>query len=219
MRFLIVLFVGCAYAAKPLGHEVCVASCYYSLLKAKYAGASSKAQTACTNKLRVQSTYYCMKLHCQEEDIEPGVAWWAGSCTNSTKVVNIMAYRTSTANATESYLANLPTVKQKQKDVLDGAAVPSADNWEVVYRSVYTYSEMRDYLNAVRYGQITFSALVIHTYLLLLAGYRTDSGQLCFLLGWGAEHGSYSRRGLETKGRQVAWTVENKTYLEEPGGY
>lgn len=150
MKFLIVLFVSCAYAAKPLGHEVCVASCYYSLLKAKYAGASSKAQTACTNKLRVQSTYYCMKLHCEEEDIEPGVAWWAGTCANSTKVVNVEAYKSTTASTTESYLSNLPTVKQKEKNIFNGTAVPSKDNWEIVYRSVYTYSEMRDYHNAVR---------------------------------------------------------------------
>lgn len=157
-QLFVALFIVCASAAKPLGHEVCVASCYYSLLKIKYAGANAKAEAACTNPLRVKSTYYCVRLHCEEDDISPGIDWWAATCKNSTKVVNQKAYKSTSSNATDSYLASLPTVKQNQKNVLETPAVPSADNWEVVYRTVYTYSAMRDYHNAVRYSsQTTFS--------------------------------------------------------------
>jgi hypothetical protein len=148
--FLVALCAAGTYAAKPLDQEVCVASCYYSLLKAKYAGASAKAQSACTNPLRVASTYYCVQLHCDEDDITPGIAWWAATCANSTKVVNTKAYKAVVANTTKAYISSLPTVKQGQKDIVDGPAVPSPDNWEVVYRSVYTYSDMRNFHNRVR---------------------------------------------------------------------
>ena len=147
---LIPLFSACALSAKPLEHEVCAASCYYSLLKIKYANHNATLVTSCTNPLRVTSTYYCMSIHCRDVDVEPGIKWWAGTCKQSKKLVNLDRYHATLSNITDEYLANIPTVNLKEKDIIDGPAVPSAENWLVVYRSVSTYDQMRHYHNSVR---------------------------------------------------------------------
>ena len=144
------LFMSCALAAKPLEHEVCGASCYYSLLKIKYANENKTQVTACTNPLRVTSTYYCMGIHCSDADVEPGIKWWAGTCKQSKKLVNLDRYHATLGNVTDAFLASLPTVNLKEKDIIDGPAVPSAENWLVVHRSVSTYDQMRHYHNSVR---------------------------------------------------------------------
>lgn len=151
IQLIIALLATCTFAAKPLRKEVCVASCYYGLLKIKYAASTEKAQAACTHPLRVSSTYYCVALHCDEDDLTPGINWWAGSCANSSKVVNQAAYRKQIANATHAYLTSLPTASLKAKQVFNTSVVPSEASWEVVYTTVYTYDYMRYYANSVRY--------------------------------------------------------------------
>ena len=147
---LCLLFAACALAAKPLGHQVCVASCYYSLLKINYSGKNATEQTACTNPLRVRSTYLCVKEHCEDKDLAPGIQWWAGACKKSQKVVNLEAYHKSTVNATAEYIASLPTVELKEKKVYNTSTVPSKKTWNQVHRSVYTYDAQRAYNLSLR---------------------------------------------------------------------
>ncbi|OAR02042.1 hypothetical protein LLEC1_06126 [Akanthomyces lecanii] len=168
MRFhtqlLPALLPAVALAAKPLGDQVCVATCYNALLKAKFAGASDKAQTACANPLRVQSTYYCISEHCAKESekaTDDGIEWWAEACKNSSKAVNVKAYHTTISNITESYLAGLPTVDQKSKKLFDGPALPSQANWRYMYTTVFNYADARRYNDAIRWSLYGFWGLVI----------------------------------------------------------
>ncbi|KAJ3487941.1 hypothetical protein NLG97_g6296 [Lecanicillium saksenae] len=168
MRFhtqlLPALFAAVALAAKPLGDQVCVATCYFTLLKAKYAGATDKAQTACTNPLRVQSTYYCISEHCAKESAEAtsdGIEWWAESCKNSSKVVNEKAYHQVISNINDTYLASLPKVDRTSKQVFNGSALPSDANWQYMYTSTTTYANARRYNDAVRWSMYGFWGLVI----------------------------------------------------------
>lgn len=146
----ILWLAACALAAKPLGREVCVASCYDALLKVKYAGSNETEQIACTNPLRVTSTYYCVRKHCEEEDLVPGIAWWAGTCKKSKKVITLKLYQTAVSNVTDQYIAGLPTVEKKEKGVVNKTAVPSEKSWRPVYRSVKGYSDNRHYHDEVR---------------------------------------------------------------------
>lgn len=162
MRFhtqlLPALLAAVALAAKPLGDQVCVATCYNALLKAKFAGASDKAQTACANPLRVQSTYYCIAERCAKESdkaTDDGIEWWAEACKNSSKIVNAKSYRATISNSTESYLAGLPTVDQKSKKLFDGPALPSQANWEYMYTTVFNYADARRFNDAIRYGAVS----------------------------------------------------------------
>ncbi|OAA75193.1 ferric-chelate reductase [Akanthomyces lecanii RCEF 1005] len=158
------LLAAVALAAKPLGDQVCVATCYNALLKAKFAGASDKAQTACTNPLRVQSTYYCISERCAKEGdkaTDDGIEWWAGACKNSSKIVSAKGYRTAISNITESYLAGLPRVEQKSKKLFDGPALPSQANWKYIYTTVFTYADARRYNDAIRWSLYGFWGLVI----------------------------------------------------------
>lgn len=157
MRFhtqlLPVLLATVALAAKPLGDQVCVATCYFALLKAKYTGATDKAQLACTNPLRVKSTYYCISEHCSHESgraTDDGIEWWVEACKNSSKVVNVKAYHTAVSNITSGYLAGLPKVDQKAKEIFDGPALPSDANWQYMYTSTTTYANARRYNDAIR---------------------------------------------------------------------
>lgn len=152
-QFLPVLLAAVALAAKPLGDQVCVATCYYALLKAKYAGASDKAQTACTNPLRVESTYYCISEQCEKEGekvVDDGIEWWSDACKNSSKVVNVKAYQKAISNITTAYLTGLPQVDQKTNKVFDGPALPSAANWKYMYTTVFTYADNRSYNDNIR---------------------------------------------------------------------
>ncbi len=148
------LLAPAALAAKPLGDQVCVAACYYALAKATFAGAGDKAQTACTNPLRVQSTYYCVAQRCAKDSdaaTEDGIEWWAETCKNSSKVVNEKGYRAAVSNITDAYLAGLPTVDKKSKKLFDGPALPSQANWEYMYTTVFNYADARRYNDAIRY--------------------------------------------------------------------
>ena len=149
-HFILLAFAGYVLASKPTGHEVCIASCFYALQKVNFTAPDPEGQAACTNVFRVKSTYYCAALHCDEVDIGPGIAWWAGSCKKSAKLVNVEKYRAATANATHDYLVSLPTVELKHKGVVNGTAVPSSGTWDTVHQSVYTYSYMMDYAHAIR---------------------------------------------------------------------
>ncbi|KAJ6786080.1 hypothetical protein PWT90_09853 [Aphanocladium album] len=168
MRFhtqlLPALFAAAALAAKPLGDQVCVATCYFALLKAKYAGATDKAQTACTNPLRVQSTYYCIAEHCAKESVKAtndGIEWWSETCKNSSKVVNEQAYHRTISNITDTYLAGLSKVDQKTKQVFDGPALPSDANWQYMHTSTFTYADARRYNDAIRWSMYGFWGVVI----------------------------------------------------------
>ncbi|QUC22835.1 uncharacterized protein UV8b_07076 [Ustilaginoidea virens] len=158
---VLVALAACANAAKPVGRQVCVASCYYSLLRPRFAGTGDKDQAACANELRVRSTYYCVVAHCAEEDVEPGIGWWQGACKNSSRTVSLAEYHEASSNVSAGFLASLPTVELAQKDLVPGVALPSARSWAVVYRSTATYSHMRDYHNAVRWTCYGFWALVL----------------------------------------------------------
>ncbi|TQW00988.1 ferric-chelate reductase [Cordyceps javanica] len=152
------------HAAKPLGDQVCVATCYYALLKAKFAGASDKAQTACTNPLRVQSTYYCISEHCAKESdraTDDGIAWWVGTCKNSSTVVNVKSYRNAISNVTDTYLAGLPAVDQNSKKLFNGPALPSQANWKYMYTTTFTYADARSYNDAIRWSMYGFWGLII----------------------------------------------------------
>lgn len=149
---LCVLVAG-SLSAKPLGPEVCPASCYYALLNAKFAATDEKSKAACTNPLRVKSTFYCIALHCKDEDVSPGIIWWATTCKQSKKAVNLAAYNTAISKVNDSYLESLPTVEYKPKKgkIVNGTVLPSDANWLVVHRTVKTYSDMREYADKVRY--------------------------------------------------------------------
>ncbi|RFU28505.1 hypothetical protein B7463_g7827, partial [Scytalidium lignicola] len=151
-------FVCIAFAAKPLAHEVCAASCYDSFLKIKFSG---KNPSACTNDLKVISTFYCIRQHCTEADIDPGIAWWAGSCKKSKAVVNVKAYREAVANVTNDFLASLPAVNLNQKAVVNTIVLPSSSTWDFVYTSVHTYDTQRQYQNRIRWIPYAFWALVL----------------------------------------------------------
>ncbi|OAA59979.1 ferric-chelate reductase [Cordyceps fumosorosea ARSEF 2679] len=153
-----------AHAAKPLGDQVCVATCYNALLKAKFAAATNKAQMACTNPLRVKSTYYCISEHCARESdaaTEDGIEWWAEACKNSSKVVNVKSYHAAVSNVTEAYLAGLPRVDQKAKQIFNGSALPSNANWKYMHTTVFLYADARRYNDAIRWSMYGFWGLVI----------------------------------------------------------
>ncbi|KAG5915508.1 hypothetical protein E4U42_008015 [Claviceps africana] len=151
-----------ADAAKPVGDEVCVASCYYSLLKARFAGPTPRAQTACANALRVRSTYYCLALHCRD-DVEPGLAWWAGTCKNSSRLVSLDAYRAAVGDADLQDVAARPSSAADFAGgvLLQRPVVPDLHSWSVVYRSAKTFSDLRDYHNAISWVPYGFWAIVI----------------------------------------------------------
>lgn len=146
------VFVAGSLGAKPLGPEVCPASCYYALLNAKFAAADEKSEAACTNPLRVKSMFYCIALHCKDEDVSHGISWWATTCKKSKMAVNLAAYNTAVSKVNNSYLESLPTVEYKatKGKVVNGTVLPSDANWLVVHRSVKTYSDMRGYADKIR---------------------------------------------------------------------
>ncbi|KAG6001480.1 hypothetical protein E4U21_004288 [Claviceps maximensis] len=161
----VLLSVGPAAASKPLGKEVCVGSCYYSLLQARFTGPNPEAQKACANPLRVRSTYYCIALHCRddESDVEAGIKWWAGTCKNSSKLVSLKAYRTAVGQVKLEDVASRPSSPSDLSGVmlLEKPVVPSSGSWEIVYRSVKTYSDLRDYHNAVSWAPYGFWAVIL----------------------------------------------------------
>ncbi|KAG6058201.1 hypothetical protein E4U17_000289 [Claviceps sp. LM77 group G4] len=152
-------------AAKPLGKEVCVGSCYYSLLQARFTGSNPEAQKACTNTLRVSSMYSCIALHCNDDgsNVEAGLKWWARTCKNSSRLVNMEAYRTALGHAKLEQLASRPAdPKELSGSVLvKEPVVPSSASWEVAYRSAKTFSDLRDYHNAVSWVPYGFWAIIL----------------------------------------------------------
>ncbi|KAL7797369.1 ferric reductase like transmembrane component domain-containing protein [Trichoderma ceciliae] len=158
---LCLLFAACALAAKPLGHEVCGASCYYTLSKAKFASDNVTEQTLCTHPLRVTSTYLCIWEHCEEQGIVPGINWWALTCKKSSKVVNLQLYESTTANVTQAYIDSLPTVEQTQKTIVDVVSIPSEANWDQVHRTVNTYWTNMVYHKKLRWIPYVYWGLVL----------------------------------------------------------
>ncbi|KAG5981225.1 hypothetical protein E4U55_003184 [Claviceps digitariae] len=155
-----------ADAAKPLGKQVCVGSCYYSLLQARFAGPDTQAQKACANALRVRSTYDCIALHCRdddESDVEAGLKWWAETCKNSSRLVNLEAYRAVVGQTKLEDVAARPATGPDLAGgvLLKEPVVPAWDSWSVVYRSVKTYSDLRDYHNAVSWVPYGFWAIIL----------------------------------------------------------
>lgn len=154
-RFLLLLlpllFAAGALAAKPLKREVCVASCYYALLAIQYDSRNVTEQTLCSNSLRITSTYYCMAIHCQEADVEPGVAWWAATCKLADDIT-VEGYREAASGLTSQELSRLPTVDLAAEGLVSVPTVPSEHNWLVSHRSVYTYDWRRKYNNRIRYA-------------------------------------------------------------------
>src|SRR5689334_20907408 len=63
---LILLLPALAFAAKPLGHEVCVASCYNALKDIKFTNQPGGNGTSCLNYLKVSSTFACTRVRCQD---------------------------------------------------------------------------------------------------------------------------------------------------------
>ncbi|KAK1251546.1 hypothetical protein MKX07_007025 [Trichoderma sp. CBMAI-0711] len=167
------LFVACAHAAKPLGLEVCGASCYYTLSKIKFASDNVTEQTLCTHPLRITSTYLCLWEHCEEKDLAPGINWWAGTCKKSSKLVNLKEYERTVANVTQEYIDSLPTVEQTQKTVVDVVSMPSEANWNIAHRSVNTYYTNIVYHQKLRWipygywGLVLGLATISHLYALL----------------------------------------------------
>ncbi len=137
-------------AAKPLGHQTCVASCYYSLVDIKFANRNETLTLACTNPLRISSTFYCIKQHCEDADIEPGVGWWAATCKGSKKKVTKAAYESAVADVTPTFLSKLPKIDLKSKSVANEPNLPSEHNWLVVHRSVTVYDNEHEFHNKVR---------------------------------------------------------------------
>ncbi|RFU73113.1 hypothetical protein TARUN_9155 [Trichoderma arundinaceum] len=158
---LCLFFAACALAAKPLGLEVCGASCYYTLSKTKFASDNETEQTLCTHPLRVTSTYLCLWEHCEEDEIVPGINWWAGTCKKSAKLVNLKIYESTTANVTQAYIDSLPTVEQTQKTVVDVVSIPSEANWEQVHRTVNTYWTNIVYHQKLRWIPYAYWGLVL----------------------------------------------------------
>ncbi|KAL2020514.1 hypothetical protein VTK56DRAFT_8314 [Thermocarpiscus australiensis] len=159
--FYYLALVAGALAAKPLQHEVCAASCYYSLAKIKYSGGNETERTACTNSLRVTSTYYCMGIHCEEADVKPGIDWWSETCKKSKQLVNVEAYRTAMSHITADELARLRTVNLTEKYIVNGTAVPSDSAWLLVHRSLAAYDANRSYSNKIRWIPYGLWALVL----------------------------------------------------------
>ncbi|KAG6193290.1 hypothetical protein E4U10_003764 [Claviceps purpurea] len=152
-------------AAKPLGKEVCVGSCYYSLLQARFAGSNPEAQKACTNTLRVSSMYSCIALHCNDDEsnVEAGLKWWARTCKNSSRLVNMEAYRTALGHVKLEQPALRPADATELSGgvLLKEPVVPSSASWDVAYRSAKTFSDLRDYHNAVSWVPYGFWAIVL----------------------------------------------------------
>ncbi|KAG5925412.1 hypothetical protein E4U53_003312 [Claviceps sorghi] len=153
-------------AAKPLGKEVCVASCYYALLQARFAGPTPRAQRACANALRVRSTYYCLALHCRDDEaaVEAGLRWWAASCKNSSRVVNPAAYRAAVGRAELRDIASRPPSSPAQLAggaLLQRPVVPDPRGWRVVYQSAKTFSDLHDYHDAIRLQSIVIASYMI----------------------------------------------------------
>lgn len=125
-----------ARAAKPLGAEVCVASCYNALKAIKYADASGGDLTACKNDFRINSTFACIRLHCSEHDIEPGIRWWSETCKKSKAVVNIDAFQDFVAGIDLENVTALPVVDLKESQVFNRTVTPSEQAWNVAYATV-----------------------------------------------------------------------------------
>lgn len=177
---LCLLLAACAHAAKPLGLEVCGASCYYTLAKTKFASDNVTEQTLCTHPLRVTSTYLCIWEHCQEKDLAPGINWWAGTCKKSAKVVNLAAYKSTVANVTQEYIDSLPTVQQTQKTVVDVVSMPSQANWDISFRTVNTYYQNIVYHQKLRYVLLrNLSSSPSSNRSLTLDGSHTAIGDWC----------------------------------------
>ncbi|UKZ76225.1 hypothetical protein TrVFT333_003922 [Trichoderma virens FT-333] len=158
---LCLLFAVCAHAAKPLGLEVCGASCYYTLAKTKFASDNVTEQTLCTHPLRITSTYLCIWEHCEEKAVAPGINWWAGTCKKSSKLVNLQTYETTVSNVTQEYIDSLPTVEQTQKTVVDVVSMPSQANWAISYRTVNTYYTNIVYHQKLRWIPYAYWGLVL----------------------------------------------------------
>jgi hypothetical protein len=138
LRFLgvVVLLSALAFASKPLGHEVCVASCYNALKDIKFTNQPEGNGTACLNDLRVSSTFACTRTRCQDQDIDPGISWWQAQCKHSSKVINVAHYRAAEDDDPLESLKALRQVGYKEKGIFSQAVVPSENSWDLVYGTV-----------------------------------------------------------------------------------
>jgi hypothetical protein len=126
-------------AAKPLGHEVCVAACYDVLKSLQFTNQSEGNGTSCLNNLRVSSTFACVRVRCEDHDIEPGIAWWQKQCKHSSKLVSVARYHSFVDNTSLESIGSLSSVGYEVKDVFGAMVLPSNDTWEVVYGTVVRF--------------------------------------------------------------------------------
>ena len=128
-----------AFAAKPLGAEVCVAACYNAFTKIKFTDQPGGNATSCLNDLRVKSTFGCARVHCEDQVIEPGIAWWGKQCKKSSKVITVAKYHAAVQGVSLESLQSEQKVEYKEKGTFNNTVLPSDDSWDMVYGSVVRF--------------------------------------------------------------------------------
>ncbi|KIW71963.1 hypothetical protein PV04_00189 [Phialophora macrospora] len=165
---LLLVLASFASAAKPLGHQICVAACYNALNDIEFTDQPGGNGTSCLNDLRISSIYLCARARCEDDDIVPGVSWWQKQCKHSSEAVNVANYHSTTDNVSLESIRSLPTVEYKDKGVFDETAVPSNDAWSVIYGTLSAYSLQRHLHNTYRWIPYAFWALVF----VIITGHR-----------------------------------------------
>src|SRR5258706_1684798 len=81
----------------PINQRVCIGSCSLDLGTITFAGTDG---AACNNALRLSSTFYCARIHCDPADIEPGINWLADPnvCPDPLGRITYTAYQNLVAN-------------------------------------------------------------------------------------------------------------------------
>ncbi len=133
---LIGILINVVTCIKPLGKEVCVASCNQALAGVVFPG---KTGTACNSDLRLTSIFYCTKIHCEDSGLEAGLAWLKASC-KFTQPVTVKAYEAATSNATEQSLSKLPVIDLKVKTLQNTTVLPSTSNWYLSFKTIVRFS-------------------------------------------------------------------------------
>ncbi|OCT45916.1 hypothetical protein CLCR_00371 [Cladophialophora carrionii] len=157
-----------ALAAKPLGHEICVAACYNALSGIEFTDQPGGNGTSCLNDLRVSSIYLCARDRCEDQDLEPGISWWQKQCKHSSKVINVVNYHSTVDNVSLESIGSLTTVEYKDDGVFDQATVPSDGAWDLIYGTLHAYSFQRHLHNTYTWIPYAFWALVF----VIVTGHR-----------------------------------------------
>jgi hypothetical protein len=126
-------FISLCSAVKPLGAQVCIASCYDALQSIVFTGPNGKA---CNSTLRPPSIFYCAKIHCHPLDLKAGIAWASDACPTAKGALRFPAYQNLTSNVTAAFLKQLPTVNLKENKNFSTIVVPSETAWNLAYRTV-----------------------------------------------------------------------------------